>query len=83
MPRCVHNTHAPIIVLDMQARLFSIAFCHRGARLIKVNCRHLAYLSACGKYLQRLMHGAFWLEPQLTSDAISSTGAYHAHLLTI
>ena len=26
----------------------------------------LAYLSACGKYLQLLMHGAFWLEPPLT-----------------
>ena len=44
----MHNAHAPIIV----TRLFSTAFCHRGARLIKVNCRRLAYLSACGKYLQ-------------------------------
>ena len=61
----MHNAHAPIIVLDMQA-IFSTAFYHKGARLIKVNCRRLAYLSACGKYLQLLMHGAFWLEPPLT-----------------
>ena len=46
----MHNVHAPIIVI--KPRLFSTAFCHRGARLIKVNCRRLAYLSACGKYLQ-------------------------------
>ena len=60
----MHNAHAPIIVI--KPRLFSTAFCHRGARLIKVNCRRLAYLSACGKYLQLLMRGAFWLEPQLS-----------------
>ena len=46
----MHNAHAPIIVI--KPRSFSTAFCHRGARLIKVNCRRLGYLSACGKYLQ-------------------------------
>ena len=49
----MHNAGAPII--GIKPRLFSTAFCHRGARLIKVNCRCLAYLSACGKYLQLLM----------------------------
>ena len=44
----VAPARAPIIVI----KIVSTAFCHRGARLIKVNCRRLAYLSACGKYLQ-------------------------------
>ena len=49
-----------------------------------MNCRRLAYLSACGKYLQLLMHGAFWLEPPLNmtlvSNTISSTGAFTCSL---
>ena len=56
----MHNEHAPIVIkLDC----FLQHVCHRGARL-----RRLAYLSACGKYLQLSMYGAsgMQLEPQLT-----------------
>ena len=50
----VHNAQAPI-----EARLFSIAFFHRGTR-------SLAYLNGCGKYLQLPMYGTSQLEPHLT-----------------
>ena len=30
-----------------------------------MDCRRLAYLSACGKYLQLFIRGASWLEPSL------------------
>ena len=54
----VHNAHAPIVI--------KLDCFHRGARLIQVDCRRLAYLSACGKYLQLSMYGASRLEPPLT-----------------
>ena len=60
-----HNMYAPIIVIKLDCFL---------QPFMEVNCRRLAYLSACGKYLQLLLRGAFWLTTYMTlvSDTISS-----------